>query len=219
MAKVTKSNNSLVLSYLDLRKAIGIIGMALPFVLVLGKVILEGPGLQSSISSYYYTIMRDVFVGSLCSIAVFLFSYRGYAQIDNMMGMLASLFAVGTALFPTDPSVNPTDLQILIGKFHITFALLFFLTLAFFALFLFRKTDPTKPPTPQKLMRNSVYTFCGWGIIVCILLIIIVEKLSRDLVLFDYVPVFWLEALAIILFGISWFVKGEAILKDEVSTK
>ena len=29
-------------------------------------------------------------------------------------------------------------------------------------------------------------------------------------------PVFWLESLAIVAFGVSWFVKGEAILKDEV---
>jgi hypothetical protein len=28
-------------------------------------------------------------------------------------------------------------------------------------------------------------------------------------------PIFWLEALAIFAFGISWFTKGEAILWDE----
>jgi len=30
-------------------------------------------------------------------------------------------------------------------------------------------------------------------------------------------PVYWLEAIAIIFFGISWITKGEAILKDENS--
>ena len=29
-----------------------------------------------------------------------------------------------------------------------------------------------------------------------------------------YRPVFWLESIAIIMFGISWLVKGEAILAD-----
>jgi len=31
-----------------------------------------------------------------------------------------------------------------------------------------------------------------------------------------YNPLFWLETLAILAFGVSWIVKGEAILKDEV---
>jgi hypothetical protein len=30
-----------------------------------------------------------------------------------------------------------------------------------------------------------------------------------------YSPVYWLEAIAIIAFGASWLVKGEAILKDD----
>src|SRR3989344_41314 len=96
-------NDYLVLSYLDLRKAIGVIGMALPFVLVFGKFSIQGGGIQSSISSYYYTVMGDVFVGSLCAIAVFLGSYRGYTRTDSIAGNLACVFALGTALFPTAP--------------------------------------------------------------------------------------------------------------------
>ena len=28
-------------------------------------------------------------------------------------------------------------------------------------------------------------------------------------------PIFWLESLAVVAFGVSWLTKGEAILKDE----
>jgi hypothetical protein len=28
-------------------------------------------------------------------------------------------------------------------------------------------------------------------------------------------PVFWLESLAVVAFGVSWLTKGEMILKDE----
>jgi hypothetical protein len=28
-------------------------------------------------------------------------------------------------------------------------------------------------------------------------------------------PVFWLESIAIIAFGISWFTKGDGLLKDQ----
>jgi hypothetical protein len=216
--KLSTPNSSLVMSYLGLRKAIGIIGISLPFVLAFGKLILDGSGLQDSISSYYYTIMRDVFVGSLCAIGVFLLSYRGYERVDSIAGKLAAAFAFGTALFPTSPVLTPTVDQLLIAKLHSVFAVLFFLTLAFFALALFRKTDPTKPPTPQKRIRNAIYTLSGFGILLCIMLAIILKLLPADSAIFSLKPIFWLEALAIVFFGISWFVKGEAILKDEVSS-
>src|SRR6266404_983787 len=60
-------NSILVISYLGLRKAIGILGVALPFVLAFGQVLLHAlriqsslhtPVIESSISSYYYTDMR-----------------------------------------------------------------------------------------------------------------------------------------------------------------
>jgi len=30
-----------------------------------------------------------------------------------------------------------------------------------------------------------------------------------------YAPIFWLEGIAVIAFGVSWLTKGEAILKDK----
>jgi len=210
---LSAQNDSLVVSYLDLRKAIGIIGMALPFVLVFGKFVIQGGGIQSSMSSYYYTVMRDVFVGSLWAIGVFLGAYRGYAKIDSIAGNLACLFALGTALFPTGPD-HATAQQIAIGNLHGFFALSLFLTLAFFALVLFRKTDYAKSPTPQKLKRNIVYTICGYAMLACIVLSILVRFLPGSSSVFNLAPIFWLEALAIFAFGVSWLVKGEAIMKD-----
>ncbi len=209
------SGNWLVISYLGLRKAVGIIGIALPFVLAFGKIILEGPGIELSISNYYYTGMRDVFVGALCAIAVFLLSYRGYERIDDRAGNLAGICALGTALFPTAPHVDITPQYTWEGVLHLSFAAGFFLTLAFFCLVLFRKTDPTKPPTPRKLQRNTVYTFCGYTILICLALIAVLAFVSDASPVKAFDPVFWLEALATVAFGISWFVKGEAILKDE----
>ncbi len=205
--------DSLVLSYLDLRKAVGIIGMALPFVLVIGKFVIQGGGIQVSISNYYYTVMRDVFVGSLCAIAVFLGAYRGYAKVDSVAGNLACVFALGVALFPTSP-INPNTNQIVIGNMHAVFASCLFLTLAFFALVLFRKTSSTKPPTEQKLKRNMVYTICGFVILICIALAVSLKFFPATSPIFKLSPLFWLESAAIFSFGVSWLVKGEAILKD-----
>src|SRR6266540_6600402 len=115
------SNDPLVLSYLGLRKAIGIIGTALPFVLAFGKILLEGPGIQSSISDYYHTGMRDIFVGSLCAIAVFLMSYRGYDRKDDIAGDLACVFALGVALFPIAPEMNAIPREKVVGALHLIF--------------------------------------------------------------------------------------------------
>lgn len=214
MTRNPDTEDSPVLSYLGLRKAIGIIGIALPCVLVFGKILLEESGIQSSISSYYYTVMRDVFVGSLCAIAVFLMSYR-YDRQDDIAGDLACAFALGVALFPTTPEVGATSGDKIIGALHLIFAASLFSILAFFCLVLFRKTDPSRTPTARKQQRNVVYAACGYTIIACIVLIVVVSFMPDDSFVQELNPVFWLETLAIVAFGISWFTKGEAILKDD----
>jgi len=209
-----ESNDSLVVSYLVLRRAIGIIGMALPLVLAVGKLLAGYPGVQSSVSGYYYTVMRDVFVGSLCAIAVFLLSYRGYEHRDDLAGDLACAFALGVALCPTTPDVNAAPRDKVLGGLHVVFAAAFFSTLAYFSLVLFRKTDPSRAPTLQKLRRNVVYTLCGYTILACIALIGVMGLLPADSPVMELHPVFWLEATAIVAFGVSWLIKGETMLKD-----
>lgn len=214
MSTITVATPPLVLSYLDLRKAIGIIGVALPFVLIIGKVLFQSPGIEASISAYYYTVMRNVFVGALCAMGVFLMSYRGYERKDDIAGDFACVFAIGVALFPTMPTHHPTQLAIFIGYLHYGFAAALFLTLAYFCLALFRKTNPDKPKTPQKLHRNRVYTVCGYAILSCIALLGLYALFLRGTALARLSPVFWLETTAVISFGVSWLVKGETLLKD-----
>ena len=202
----------LLRSYLSLRKSIGLIGTALPFVLGLGGLLFASLSLQSSVSSYYHTALRDVLVGSLCAIAVFLWSYCGYDRRDRIAGNLACICALGVALFPTAPE-NPTALQSALSRVHLISAAGFFLTLAYFSIVLFRLSDdPT--PTSRKLQRNLVYEACGYTILACIVGIGALSLTPAGERLKQLRPVFWLEAAAIVAFGISWAVKGETILKD-----
>jgi hypothetical protein len=214
MRQPQEINNTLVLSYLDLRKSVGVIGTLLPFVVSIGKALLDGPGLLPSVSHYYYSVMGDVFVGSMCAIGVSLWSYRGYDWRDAVAATIAALSAIGVALCPIAPDAGATASQIKIGNIHIAFAAAFFLTLAYFALVLFRKTRPDAAPTHMKLVRNKVYTVCGYAILMAIALIAAVYLLPADSRIGALSPIFWLESLACVAFGISWFVKGEAILKD-----
>lgn len=207
------ANDSLVLSYMSLRRAVGLIGIALPFVLAIGTLLLEGSGLRGSVSSYYYTSMGDVFVGSMCAIAVFLMSYRGYERRDDLAGSLACVFALGVALFPTSPEVNAMPRDKLVGALHLFFAAGFLLTLAYFSLALFRLMAPN--PTPEKLQRNKVYTACGYTILACVALCAVVKLLPGNALLLRFSPLFWLEAVAVVAFGVSWLTKGEAILADK----
>jgi len=213
MQATPNTQRSLVMSYLGLRKSIGVIGVMLPIVLAVGKMLLGSPGLLDSLSAYYYSVMRDVFVGSLWAIAVFLFSYR-YAWLDDLAGDLAGISALGAALFPTAPP-SASSQQIFVGWLHWIFSVIFFLTLAFFALVLFRKTDPKTKPTPQKLQRNRVYLVSGITILACLALLGLMSFLPVPSWLQALHPVFWLESLAIWAFGVAWFVKGETILKDQ----
>jgi hypothetical protein len=211
----SRSQGPLVFSYLELRKAVGIIGLALPFVLAFGKILLGGHGIERTISDYYYTDMRNVFVGSLCAIGVFLLSTRGYDRQDEIAGQLACVFAIGTALFPIAPDEGATHEAVIIGKLHWSFAALLFLTLAYFSIILFTKTNPDKPPTSRKLLRNKLYRFSGYTIVVCILLIGVVSIKQLKTLVTPFDVVFWLESCAIVVFGVSWLIKGETLLGDK----
>lgn len=99
MSQQVSSKNPHFLSFLGLRKAIGIIGIAQPFVLWFGKPLLDKilqmeSRVPSSVSGYYYTPMRDVFVGSLCALGVFLVSYKGYERIDDIAGDIACVSTI-----------------------------------------------------------------------------------------------------------------------------
>src|SRR5690554_4951628 len=128
MNQLRRKEEHLVCSYLSLRKAVGIIGIGLPFALAVGGLFL-GIDLQKSISLYYHTDMRDLFVGSMCAIAVFLWSYRGYERKDNIAGNLACIFALGIALFPTTPGPEAARSQVILGRLHTISTVAFFLTL------------------------------------------------------------------------------------------
>jgi hypothetical protein len=195
-----------IVSYRTLRRVVGVLGMSLPVVLaVWGFAVLGEMRLQPSISDYYLLRTRDAFVGVLFTIAWFLFTYRGYDWRDNTAGNLACVFALGVALFPNSGSNGERVV-------HVVSATALFLVLAYFSFFLF--TLSAGSPTPQKIVRNRIYRTCGGVIVVCIAgaasaaFLDVAALRARS-------PIFWLESAALWAFGVSWFVKGETVIKDK----
>ena len=211
------NQQSMVISYLTLRKAIGVLGITLPAILVLGGMIFFGIGVQNSISSYYHTGMRDVFVGTICVIGFFLLSYRGHDNRDNRAGTFACVFAVGAALFPAKPDHATALDPKIFGTIHLIFAGLFFLMLIYFALQLFPKTHEDRQPTEEKAHRNKIFKACGYAMIISLALIVVNALLPKEIhkALKVYHPDFWLESIAVVSFGCSWLVKGGCFLSDK----
>ena len=90
-----------VISYYTMRRAIGILGITLPLILVAGSSLFGGcREVQYSISTYYHTNMRNIFVGYNCAVALFLFAYRGHDWRDNLTGYLGCIFVLGVAFLP-----------------------------------------------------------------------------------------------------------------------
>jgi hypothetical protein len=207
-----------VIQYLGLRRAVGIIGCSLPFLLIIGRWTVRGFGFEPTISDYYYTNMGDVFVGCMCAIGLFLMSVRGFSPSDFIAGHLAFIFAIAVAFFPTtDKSKVLTEAKY-ISTIHITSATLLFTILAYLCLFQFTKKSSERAPTPEKKQRNRVYYVCGSLILFSIAVIGIynfAEHIEKRALFPQYKIGLIFESLAIEAFGFAWLTKGELILKDE----
>lgn len=207
--KVADTIEDQVVSYMELRKIIGIIGLFFPFIMMIGGFIsTESFTIQPSISDYYYTGMRNFLVGFMVALALFLYTYR-YGNLDNIAGNLAGLFAAGVAFFPT------SEIPGLVSTIHFVSAGLLFLTLSYFSLFIFTLTDENIPSTPEKLFRNKIYRICGFVMLAVLLILLIYFIAGFDWQAFSFV--FWMETIAFVSFGFSWLVKGGMFFKDKIS--
>jgi hypothetical protein len=210
-----RPDDELVISYLALRRFIGILGLLFPWILIVGALLFH-EGVQPSLSDYYYTSMRGVFVGTLWAIGVFLVSYHGYDRKDDIAGDLACVFAVGVSLFPV-ARAQATGTEETIGHVHFAVAGAFFAVLIYFSLFLFVKSSQGPRPVGRKAVRNRMYRGCGWVMAGSILGIVLFKTWKGDEWVSSHHLILIFETIAIEAFGWSWWVKGEAILKDHQS--
>ena len=162
---------------------------------------------QTSISAYYWTPARFVFVATLSAIGAFLVAYRGYDTFDRLLGTTAGCCSFVTAALPTTaPGAAPT----VWSRAHFVSAAGVFICLALFSILQFTQGDTN--PSPGKSRRNVTYRLCGW-LIILFMVLVAAYKFGESVGLWPTWletagPVFFLESFMLWAFGVAWVVKG-----------
>src|SRR2546430_1451707 len=189
-------------TYLNVRYGIGIIGAALPLLLWIGV-----RRLLASMSAYYYTSMGDVFVGALVSIGVFLYLYKGFSTKENWALNVAGMLAIGIALVPASEMGEQHSAR---STTHIVFAILFFLCIAYVAIFRASDTLSLIDNAKRRQKLQRIYRFLGLGMAASPFVAIVLawvlhpDSAARSLKLF-------VEVLGVLMFAAYWIVKSREI--------
>ena len=218
--RLPASTRPLVLSYVGLRRAVGVCGLLLPVLLGPVGYLAFGIPFQDNLSGYVHTPLRDVFVGLLFGIATLLFCYRGHDRLEDITANVAAAFALGLALFPLDPGSDPLHQRSALGVLHTLCGGGFFLTMTVYALLHFPvstrtgRGGDTEPHQPQ---RNLIYRACGIAILLSmaamgVYLLLLPPAWTRWCNSFHLL--FWLEWVAVWAFAAAWLTKGRAIFTD-----
>ena len=198
----------------ELRLGVGIIGASLPILLIAWNWIAGDKTIvPTSMSGSYYTSARNLFVGSLCALGVFLILYR-HTVLQNLCTWCAGTFALLVAFAPTAPAPPATEPQWVNYLHHAAAGALIF-TLGVFCFVLERgdaagaaSLDPAQPARYRAqpevpTWRKILYFSCG-GLVL----------LSGAFALYTGVwPTSWstgwsslylFEAVAVSAYGIAW---------------
>jgi CDP-diglyceride synthetase len=205
-----------VRSFLILRAAVGALGAALPLILVFGDGLgLDGnPFPRTSISAYYYSGMRDFYVGLICSTGIFLVAYKvAERNLDNTLSLIAGLAALAVAWGPPQrpPSIPPSPLQERLGDttcatIHFVGAAVFLVALCVLSFF-FGVREGKRPPRPGKRPPKFWRTYhwvCAGVMAVALLFMGVTELLDAG----PHNALLFGETASLFAFGASWLLKG-----------
>lgn len=199
--------NNVTVDTKRMRIMIGILGIALPWLVAL--ITLSWP--QSISFTYYSLFAVGTFMVVLGSAGILLINYKGYEKIDDISATIAGIFGILICLFPMtylpDPATKTGMLHLpsnISNIFHCISAVGFFGVLAFMSFFLFTKTSGEM--TKQKKIKNVIYRVCGVGMLASFLLML----LNQIPGVYIYNLTWIVEAIALFFFGTSWIVKSNA---------
>ena len=165
----------------------------------------------TSISESYFEgdWPRNIFVGFLFAIGALMQGYNGLSKWDMVLSKVASIAALGIALFPCTCGRPDVGFNV-----HYTCATIMFLVLAYFCYRFYRratgKAARDKSHTEAKA-RAWIYAACGLAISLGLVLLL-ANALSKKAIS-DAHPdvVFWGETIGLVAFGISWLTASRVV--------
>lgn len=209
-------------NYLALRTLVGVITLALPYVvLIKSNFHYSGLGIPTSISATYHLFAQDVYIGMMFIIGAFLFAYKGHEKKDLWYTNVASLAVIVTALFPADCgdgwikaklgdeplSCGMNNIELL-SDIHLGAATVLFIILAYMCFKPFQVG--TRHQNGKAGLRSKIYIGCG-----SVMVLAMVTAFTFDLVpalnsyKTEWKITFWVEYFALTAFGVSWLVAGK----------
>lgn len=218
-----------VRSYLLIRTVVGILGVALPTVLILAERLFLGgeAQLRGSLSAYYHSPARDLFVGTMFVVGVLLMTYlAGQRRTwDFWLSLVAGVAAVGVAVVPTSRPGLPAGArqcgeepaprgcsgvpQVLgesvAGVLHLVCAAIFILCLAAMCfLFAHRAVRFDGAVGVARLFRGAglvILAAVAWAVVGSVL----------DVEVDGLEALYLAEVVAVYAFGLSWFAAGRRL--------
>ncbi len=185
------------LAFLIKSFGIGVIALCVPIVLPL----VGGYAGHHSISYFYHVpATRDLFVGLLWALGLFLVLFQGLSRAENWLLTFAGFLLIGVAMVPTSP-VQCTDTAF---DWHEGLAFAFFACLFVVALGFSKRrlTYILWPPLRERFAR--AYNWAG-----CLMIGLPLSAWALHLWQGPECghAIFWIEAAAIAAFAFYWFVK------------
>jgi hypothetical protein len=192
-------------TYLSLRVGIALIGVTLPVMLWLGGS-TAGSSLLGSMSAYYYTGMRNVFVGALCAVGVALVLYKGFSREEDLALSLAGVLAICVALFPTAEGGQRT----IVSNVHVIAAVGFFLCLAYVSVFRASDTLLLVRDVNRAHLLERAYRMLGAAMVASPAFALVLARVLQSPGS-DSSVVFFVEAFGVWAFAAYWIVKSREL--------
>lgn len=214
------------LSFLRIRKIIGILGMLLPILLLFSY-----HEILPSLSHYYYTKGAIFFVAILTAFGLFLISYKGYEKdidkhndkvSDDQITIFGGFCILVVVIIPTSCTADLVPISFLecnadsmqlfghnckhFGTVHLISAALFLASMGYLSYDRFSRGRQFK----------KFYKACGVIVWACVFLLIIRFLTGVRLTNFD---VSILETVAVVVFGASWLIKGKMLADMGIKVK
>ena len=208
-----------------LRISVGAIGASLPVTLIIWNAI-KGAGtiVPASMSGTYYTSARNLFVGALCALGVFLFGYRS-TTLQNWCTSFAGVCAVLVAFNPTAPTKPLTEPD-WVNYLHHAAAMALIATLGLFCWVIFFATHPQRVQhagspetgrlstwlagiraTLQQSWKCRIYFSAGLLVLISGLLAVYTGVWSVGWST-GWPSLYLFEGIAVFSFGVAWFTSA-----------